>query len=78
MTPKGTRSIRFPLSTGEAVHVYSNADQIVLQIRRGIPTEQDITATSFKVGVVLEPDEALRIAGELLTAAAGKIRKSGA
>ena len=33
------------------------------------PTEQDITAPSFKVAVSLAPADALKLADELLTAA---------
>lgn len=75
-TPQGTRCVKVSLmAPGEAVHVYSDAERIVLQIRRAVPTEDDLMATSFKVGVALEPDEALRIAGELLTAAASRLKR---
>ena len=76
-TPKGTRAKAIPLVSGDAVHVYSNAAQIVLQLRRLIETEADVTATSFKVGVVLSPPEALALAGELLTVAAERLKRQG-
>ena len=68
-TPKGTRCIPFRLATGESVHIYSNAEGITLQLRKEVPTEHDVTAPSFKVAVKLTPAAALKIAGELLTAA---------
>ena len=33
-TPKGTRSQRFLLKSGDAIHIYSNAQAITLQVRR--------------------------------------------
>ena len=72
-TPKGTRCIPFRLAAGDSVH--TNDDGIVLQLRKGIPTEQDITASSFKVAVKLTPAEALKIAGELLTAAGAMVER---
>lgn len=68
-TPKGTRAKQIQLSSGDAVHVYSNATEIVLQLRRSVATAEDMKATSFKVGVALSPPEALTLAGELLTVA---------
>jgi hypothetical protein len=74
-TPKGTRCMSFRLGSGESVHVYSNAEGIVLQLRAEIPTEHDISAPSFKVSVKLKPADALKIAGELLTAAGMMVGK---
>ncbi len=73
-TPKGTRAQRFLLKSGDAVHIYSNAQLITLQLRHDVPTEVDLAATSFKASVVLNPSDALAIAGELLTAAAGQLK----
>jgi hypothetical protein len=73
-TPKGTRSQRFLLKSGDALHVYSNAQAITLQLRREVPTEVDMAATSFKASVVLTPADAIAVAGELLTAAAAQLR----
>ena len=72
-TPKGTRAQRFVLKSGDAVHVYSNAQAITLQLRREVPTEIELAATSFKASVVLTPADALALAGELLTAAAAQL-----
>jgi hypothetical protein len=68
-TPKGTRCISFRLGPGEGVWVYSNSDGIHLQLRKEVPTEEDMAAPSFKVAVKIPPAEALKLAGELLTAA---------
>jgi hypothetical protein len=72
-TPKGTRALHVPTQAGDAVHIYSKAATIVLQLRRDIPTEADPSAVSFKVSVSLSPAEALKIAGELLTVAGGAL-----
>ena len=74
MTPKGTRAQRFALKSGDAIHVYSNSQAITLQLRREVPTEVDVSATSFKASVVLTPADALAVAGELLTAAAAQMK----
>ncbi len=73
-TPKGTRAQRIATKSGEAVHIYSNAAQIVLQLRKEVPTEVDFSAASFKVAVTLTPAEALSVAGELLTVAALQVK----
>jgi hypothetical protein len=62
-TPKGTRSHRFLLKSGGAVHIFSNPQAITLQLHHEVPTEVDIAATSFKASVVLTPADALAIAG---------------
>jgi hypothetical protein len=46
-----------------------------LQLRKEVPTEHDGTASSFKVAVKLTPADALKIAGELLTAAGMMMRR---
>jgi hypothetical protein len=73
-TPKGTRAQRLLLKSGDAVHVYSTPQAITLQLRHEVPTEVDTAATSFKASVVLTASDALAIAGELLTVAAGQVR----
>lgn len=73
-TPKGTRTQRIPTKSGEAVHIYSTPSQIVLQLRKEVPTELDFTAASFKVAVTLTPAEALSVAGELLAVAAEQVK----
>ena len=74
-TPKGTRAQRFLLKSGDALHIYSNAQAITLQLRREVPTEVDVAATSFKASVVLTPADAIAVAGELLTAAAAHLKQ---
>ena len=58
----------FSVNSTDAVHVYSDAQHIWLQLRRGIPTQDDIGAPSFKSAIRLTRDQAVAIAGELLTA----------
>ena len=62
--------LTFPVSPGDtAVHVYSDMSRIWLQVRRCIPTQDDIGTPSFKVAVGLTKNQAIAIAGELLAAA---------
>jgi len=63
-TPKGTRAQRFLLKSGDALHVYSNAQTITLQLCREVPTEVDVAATSFKASVILTPADAIAVAGQ--------------
>ena len=67
--PKGMRAVPFALNATDAVHVYSDAQRIWLQLRRDIPTQQDIGKPSFKTALSLTPAQAIALAGELLTAA---------
>ena len=77
-SPKGFRNRSFILEEGSQVMVYSNLDQILLQLRREIPTETDVLKPSFKVAVSLTPAEALELASELLQAASGQLGKKEA
>lgn len=76
--PKGMRFVPFSIGRTDAVHIYSNNEQIWLQLRRDIPTEQDIGKPSFKTALSLTPEQAIAIAGELLTAATRKASSSPA
>ena len=68
-TPKGVRSITLPVNGSDAVHVYSDDEHIWLQLRRSVPTEQDMGRPSFKVAFCLQPGTARKLALELLTIA---------
>jgi hypothetical protein len=71
--PKGTRAVPFTIGSTDAVHIYSDAQHIWLQLRRDVPTEHGgIAKPSFKVALSLTPEQAIAIAGELLTAATRK------
>ena len=72
-TPKGTRCTPVPLANGDKVHVYSDPQQIVLQLRHQIATEADVLGPSFKVAVALNPVEAIAIACELFTIASARL-----
>ena len=67
--PKGMRAVQFKVGSTDAVHIYSDAQRILLQLRRLVPTEHK---PSFKVALTLTPEQATAIAGELLTAAKRK------
>lgn len=66
------RAVPFTIGSTDAVHIYSDAQGIRLQLRREVPTEQSIAKPSFKVALSLTPEQAIAIAGELLTAATRK------
>lgn len=51
------------------MHVYSNGDRIILQLRRNVPTTEDILMPSFKVALELSARDALALASELTAAA---------
>jgi len=70
-TPKGTRTVKFAVNETDSVHVYSDKKEIWLQLRRDYPTEKSIGTTSFKAALSVTPMQAIAIAGELLTVAAG-------
>ena len=72
-TPKGTRSTPVLLHTGDRVLIYSDPEQIVLQLRRQVQTEHEVLSPSFKVAVVLTPIEAMSIATELLNIASARL-----
>jgi hypothetical protein len=79
-TPKGTRCRKISLADDACIHVYSNDDQLVIQLRHSVATEVDILSPSFKVAVPLRPSEALELASELLAVASAHIdrmRKEG-
>ena len=68
-TPKGTRSTRFTVNSSDAVHVYSDDTHIWVQLRRDVPTDQDIGRSSFKVAVCVQPGTAYKLGLELMTVA---------
>jgi len=72
-TPKGTRCRKITLAADGCIHVYSNDDQLVIQLRRTVPTEDDILSPSFKIAVPLRPNEALELASELLAVASSRV-----
>jgi hypothetical protein len=68
-TPKGMRAQQFPVNASDAIHVYSDDSHIWLQIRRDVPTEQDIGRSSFKVALCLQPGTAHKLGLELMNIA---------
>ena len=71
-TQAGMRRVTFQLETGDNVFVYSDVTHILLQLRREVPTQQDILAPSFKAAVALTEGEALALASELLFVVASR------
>lgn len=74
-TPKGMRCIKIPLNAGGNIHIYSNPENIVLQVRNNVPSQENLLTPSFKVAAEISVSEALSIAGELLSAAAAQVKK---
>lgn len=68
-TPKGMRSVQLPVNATDAIHVYSDEQHIWLQLRRNVPTEQDIGRPSFKTAICLTPGTAHKLGLELLNLA---------
>ena len=68
-TPQGMRAVQLPVNTTDAIHVYSDDNCIWLQLRRSVPTEQDINRPSFKVALCLQPGTAHKLGLELLNVA---------
>ena len=75
-TPKGMRALQFPVNASDAIHVYSDDTHIWLQIRRQVPTEQDIGRSSFKVALCLQPGTAHKLGLELMNIADRNKEKS--
>ena len=69
-TPKGMRAVRLPVNSTDAVHVYSDEQHIWIQLRRDVPTEQDIGRPSFKTALCLTHGTAHKLGLELLNVAA--------
>jgi len=73
--PKGMRTQHITTINGDAVHIYSDKDKVILQLRHEVPTEKDVLATSFKAAVELSDEDLLAIAGELLTIASQRMKQ---
>lgn len=72
-TPKGMRCTPRDLKSGDKLHVYSDPNQIVLQLRHQVPTEENVFENSFKVSTRLTPLEAAALATELFTLASPRL-----
>lgn len=68
-TPKGMRAQQFPINASDAIHIYSDESHIWLQLRRDVPTEQDIGRSSFKVALCIQPGTAHKLGLELMNIA---------
>ena len=68
-TPKGMRASQFAVNGSDAIHVYSDTNHIWLQLRRDVPTDQDIGRSSFKVALCMTPGTAHKLGLELLNIA---------
>jgi hypothetical protein len=73
-TPKGMTCRNFTLVCRDQILLYHNAEHIIMQLRRQVPTDENVLSPSFKVAVDLSPFEAVALASELLTIAAPRIQ----
>ena len=76
-TPKGMRAIQFPVNDSDAIHIYSDATHIWIQLRRDVPTELAIGRSSFKVAFCMQPGTAQKLGLELMSLAVKRQTKSG-
>lgn len=63
------RAVQLPVNGTDSIHVYSDDQHIWLQLRREVPTEQDIGRPSFKTSFCLTPGTAHKLGLELLNIA---------
>lgn len=77
-TPKGMRAIQLPVNATDAVHVYSDDNHIWIQLRRDVPTDQDVGRSSFKVALCMQPGTAHKLGLELMNIAERNKEKSKA
>ena len=68
-TPKGMRATQYPVNGSDSIHLYSDETHIWVQLRRDVPTEQDIGRSSFKVAFCMQPGTAEKLGLELLNLA---------
>ena len=64
------RATQYPVNGSDAIHLYSDETHIWVQLRRDVPTEQDIGRSSFKVAFCLQPGTAEKLGLELMNLAA--------
>jgi hypothetical protein len=77
-TPKGMRAVQLPVNATDAIHVFSDDNHIWLQLRRDVPTDQDIGRSSFKVALCMQPGTAHKLGLELMNIAERNKEKSKA
>lgn len=77
-TPKGMRAVQLPVNATDVIHVYSDDSHIWLQLRRDVPTDQDIGRSSFKVALCMQPGTAHKLGLELMNIAERNKEKSKA
>jgi hypothetical protein len=72
------RAVQLPVNGTDVIHVYSDDNHIWLQLRRDVPTEQDIGRSSFKVALCMQPGTAHKLGLELMNIAERNKEKSKA
>jgi hypothetical protein len=77
-TPKGMRAVQLAVNASDAIHVFSDDNHIWLQLRRDVPTDQDIGRSSFKVALCMQPGTAHKLGLELMNIAERNKEKSKA
>jgi hypothetical protein len=72
------RAVQLAVNGSDAIHVYCDDNHIWLQLRRDVPTEQDIGRSSFKVAICMQPGTAHKLGLELMNIAERNREKSKA
>jgi hypothetical protein len=72
------RAVQLAVNGSDAINVYSDDNHIWLQLRRDVPTEQDIGRSSFKVAICMQPGTAHKLGLELMNIAERNKEKSKA
>lgn len=75
MNPAGMRSKAFELGGAGRLVIYSDAGRIVVQMRRHVPTGENVLEPSWKVAGEISASQALSVAGELLACASRVLEK---
>lgn len=73
MSTKSMQWTSKTLANGKKILLYSDTQQVVLQLRSQVASEEDVVTPSFRVAVSLTPAETVTLATDLLRAASPQI-----
>jgi hypothetical protein len=64
--PPGMKTFHLEVNEVDKIHVYWNSDEISLQLRRNVPTVENLEIPSFKAALKISPGNAHRLGLQLL------------